>query len=325
MLQTDLYRKETDSQAYLNFFSAHPNHTFSGNVYSQSLRLRRIINSREKLELRLAELAEAFKKAGYPENMINNITQKVLNSDRDISLKERQELDVNEKIIVVSTFEADEEIVKTVKESEENFKRTQSFRNQSGPLFKFVKKVGPNLKSNLNQLKKQALGTKRGKASMCGGRGCKTCRLLMRNPTTTVGGKKIKLMEGTCKSRNIIYLAQCQICEKPYTGRTVQQLQKRTKGHRHCYRELLKKIDDDNLQDIDTDSDLWMLGLHLHLDHGLTNPDAFDQHIKFGILDVVNPTEIEKKEYAWMHRINSFQPIGINIEYPFGIPYLGQN
>ena len=32
-LQTDLYIKETDSRSYLNFSSAHPNHTFSGNVY----------------------------------------------------------------------------------------------------------------------------------------------------------------------------------------------------------------------------------------------------------------------------------------------------
>ena len=44
-LQTDLYTKETDSKAYLNFSSSHPNHTFSGNVYSQSLRLKRNINS----------------------------------------------------------------------------------------------------------------------------------------------------------------------------------------------------------------------------------------------------------------------------------------
>ena len=62
ILQTDLYRKETDSQAYLNFSSAHPNHTFSGNVYSQSLRLRRIINSKDRLQIRLEELAEHSKK-----------------------------------------------------------------------------------------------------------------------------------------------------------------------------------------------------------------------------------------------------------------------
>ena len=322
VLQTDLYRKETDSQAYLNFGSAHPNHTFSGNVYSQSLRLRRIINSQEKLKVRLDELAEAFKKAGYPKKMISNITEKVLNSERDISVKNKQELEGDE-IVVVSTYEADEAIVKSVKESEENFKRTQSFRNQSGPLFKFVKKVGPNLKSRLNQLKRQALGTKRGKASMCGGRGCKTCQMLMKTSIATVGGKKIKLMEGSCKTKNVIYLAQCQICEKPYTGRTVDEIHNRNSGHRHYFKEILKQIND--LQEIDTNSDLWMLGLHLHLDHGLTDPDAFDKHIKFGILDTVNPTEIEKKEFCWMHKINSFQPVGINIEYPFGIPFLGQN
>ena len=53
LLQTDLIIKETDSRSYLNFASAHPNHTFSGNVYSQSLRLRRIINCRESLQTRL--------------------------------------------------------------------------------------------------------------------------------------------------------------------------------------------------------------------------------------------------------------------------------
>ena len=63
-LQTDLYTKETDSRSYLNFSSAHPNHTFSGNVYSQSLRLRRIINSNDRLRERLLELAESFKGAG---------------------------------------------------------------------------------------------------------------------------------------------------------------------------------------------------------------------------------------------------------------------
>ena len=145
----------------------------------------------------------------------------------------------------------------------------------------------------------------------------------MTGPIVTVGSKKIKLAEGTCKTNNICYLAQCSICEKSYTGRTVDPLQKRINGHRHYYREILKKIDDDN-NEIDTNCDLWMLGLHLHLDHGLTDPDAFDQSIKFGILDVVNPTEIEKKEYLWMHRLNTFQPVGIN-EYPFGIPFLGQN
>ena len=56
-----------------------------------------------------------------------------------------------------------------------------------------------------------------------------------------------------------------------------------------------------------------VLGLHLH---DKTDQNAFYDTIKFGILDVVNPTKIDKKEYIWRHRLNTFQPVGrINTEY----------
>ena len=323
-LQTDLFRKETDSQAFLNFSSSHPKHTFSGNVYSQALRLRRIINSRERLELRLKELAESFEKAGYPKQVIQNIKNKVLNSERDISIKRKVAAEDDGKIIVVSTFEADDNIVSAVKESEDIFKRTQSFRTQNGPLFKYVKKVGPNIRSHINTMKKQALGIKRGEAKMCLASGCKTCRMILKKSEVMVGNRKIKLCEGNCKTYNICYLALCSLCEKPYTGRTVGPLHKRANGHRDCYKEVLKQTTNASSKEIDQDKDLYTLGIHLHHDHGLTDPTAFDKYIKFGILDVVSPADIDVKEYTWMHRLNTFQPVGLNIEYPFGIPFLGQ-
>ena len=147
-LQTDLYVKETDSRSYLNFSSAHPNHTFSGNVYSQSLRLRRIINDDERLRKRLKELSKAFKEAGYPEKMVTEITNKVQNSARNITTQAKEESEDSGQIIVVSTFEADKNIVDAVKRSEDSFKK--SFRAQRGPLFKFVKKVGPNIRCQVN-------------------------------------------------------------------------------------------------------------------------------------------------------------------------------
>ena len=323
-LQTDLYVKETDSRSYLNFSSAHPNHTFSGNVYSQSLRLRRIINSQERLRTRLDDLAASFKKAGYPESMINGITTKVFTSERDISVKQQKVFDNDDKIRVVSTYKADENIVKAVKNSEDNLKLTQSFRSQQGPLFKFVKKVGPNIKSHVNSLKHQALGTKLGCAEKCNSRGCKTCRMLIPNPVAEVNNRKVKLSHGTCKSSNICYLAVCTICDKPYTGRTVDPLHIRINGHRHLYKDVLKRSVANTLQEVDTTNDLYTLGLHLHLDHGLVNQNAFDKNMKFGILEVVRPSDIDVKEYRWMHKLNSFQPVGINVEYPFGIPFLGQ-
>ena len=78
------------------------------------------------------------------------------------------------------------------------------------------------------------------------------------------------------------------------------------------------------LQEVDTTNDLYTLGLHLHLDHGLDDQNAFDKNMKFGILEEVRPSDIDVKEYRWMHKLNSFQPVGINVEYPFGIPFLGQ-
>ena len=94
----------------------------------------------------------------------------------------------------------------------------------------------------------------------------------------------------------------------------------RINGHRSHYKEILRKTTEH--EDVDFNSDLYQLGLHLHLDHGLTEPGAFDQFVKFGLLEVVNPNDIDKKEYKWMHKLNTFQPHGINVEYPFGIPYI---
>ena len=87
--------------------------------------------------------------------------------------------------------------------------------------------------------------------------------------------------------------------------------------------KILKKAAENKMEDIDTSNDLYQLGLHLYHDHGLTDPNAFDRHMKFGILEIVNPTDIAKKEFKCMHQLNSFQPIGINTEYPFGLPYIG--
>ena len=324
-LQTDLYTKETDSRSYLNFSSAHPNHTFSGNVYSQSLRLRRIINSDVRLSKRLQELGDSFKEAGYPAKMISEITNKVQNAERDISIKRKEEQIDQKKIIVVSTHEADSNILEAVKNCEDNLKRTQSFRGQHGSLFKYVKKVGPNLKTHTNTLKHQALGIKRGNATKCGIQGCKTCCMIMKDQFVIINNKKVRLSAGNCKTRNICYLGRCKICNKPYTGRTVNLMHKRVNGHRHSYKELIKSIASGTLDELDTTSDLFVLGLHLYFDHGLDDPSAFDKNLEFGILDVTNPSNIERKEYTWMHKLNTFQPVGINIEYPFGIPLLGQN
>ena len=325
LLQTDLYIKETDARSYLNFSSAHPNHTFSAIVYAQCLRLRRIINSQARLQLRLLELARSFEVSGYPFKMVDNITKKVLNMDRDISVQVR-ELPTNvDQIKSISTFESDECIMKTVKSCENSLKQTVSFRNQNGPLFSFIKRVGPSIKSMLNDVKYLALGPKHGHLLKCNAPGCKCCRQLMTSKHFAVNGKKVKFASGSCKTYNICYIGICNYksCNKPYIGRTVDPLHIRVNGHRHFYKEIIKKVEQNKLNEIDTDNDQYSLGLHLYQEHSLTDDSAFDRNIRFAILEVVSPSKLEVKEYMWMHRLKTFQPNGLNTIYPFGISNLG--
>ena len=98
-------------------------------------------------------------------------------------------------------------------------------------------------------------------------------------------------------------------------------MHKRTCGHRSKYKELLKQ---QTLVGLDVDNDLYSLGLHLHLEHGCKNPNDFDKYFRFAILEVTSPSNLSVKEYMWMHRLNTFQPNGINVDNPFGLPYLGQ-
>ena len=128
-LQTDLFIKPADSRSYLHFSSAHPNHIYSGIVYSQCLRLRRIINSQDRLVSRINDLKQAFIDANYPVTMITIISNKVVNSERCLDRKPSQE-DCKQPTLpirVVSTFGSDSDLLSTVKKYESHLTRTRSF------------------------------------------------------------------------------------------------------------------------------------------------------------------------------------------------------
>ena len=129
-LQTDLYVKPTDSRAYLNFASAHPKHIFSGIVYSACFRLRRIINNQDRLKIRLDELRNCFKNAGYPDSLIDPSIRKALSSERSLERKSQKPVEdphTTPSIRVVSTFGSDTDIVNSVSKFETALTRTRSF------------------------------------------------------------------------------------------------------------------------------------------------------------------------------------------------------
>ena len=81
--------KPTDARRYLSPDSCHPGHTFNGVVYSQGLRIRRIVYNEDKLQSRLDELTDAFIISGYNKGSVKHILNKVAVKPRVLSYNKK--------------------------------------------------------------------------------------------------------------------------------------------------------------------------------------------------------------------------------------------
>ena len=337
-LETDLYVKETDSRSYLNFGSAHPKHIFSGIVYSQCLRLRRIINDNDRLKLRLDDLKQAFFNAGYPKNMVNNITNKVLSLVRNLERKPvEEEPNLAPNLVrLVSTFGSDTDIVNSVNKFERDLSRTRSFSageiSSQEPIvnnptelhtkpvrkiIQHVKKTGPSLRNRLVKTKNLAIGHRFGQTTPCNSRNCKCCEMLSDLLHFSVNGLLVNVALGTCASYNIIYLIRCTIpnCNKAYTGRSVRTLRVRIGEHRRAFYQILDG------KSVDLENDDFSPGLHLK-EHNCIERLDFNKHFKVCLLEICSPKVLDVREHFYIHKYNTLRPNGMNACNPFGIPIL---
>ena len=326
-LFTDLHIKPTDSRSYLYFGSSHPNHVYSGIVYSQCSRLRRIIISNDILRSRIAELCDSFMACGYPSSMVKRISEKVLNVNRDLNVLIKKPVDKSSSVTsshtvrIVSTYGTDELLVNCVKNAIPHLQNTASFKTKD-VRFSFTKKTAPSIGSKLSVLKKMSLGICSGGTSKCGVHtNCQCCDVISSSPKSniTVNGQIVHLPSGNCKSRNIIYLSKCNLCaNKFYVGRTVQSLNKRVCGHRQGLNNVVSK--GLNYVNSPESDDTFCLGMHLCNEHNITS--NFNDHFTFHVLEHVSPLQMEKHEHLWIHKLNTLFPNGLNRSNPFGLPIL---
>ena len=318
-LQTDLFVKETDSRSYLNFNSCHPNHIFSGIVYSQFLRLRRIVNNNTRLSNRINEMKDSFRDAGYPNNLLENISLKVLSLERKLT-NENNIADnlLTDKVLVVSTYSADSTLVDTAKCYEQQFLKTNCLSKPDNKLFQFVKKVGPNLKCRLVKSKYLALGDKFGTSKPCNTVNCQCCKLIEDTTSFPVNNRVVKVAPGDCNTYNIIYLLKCKLCQDAYIGRSTRTLRTRTGEHRVAFYKILN-----GLEIFDSvDNDDFSPGLHIFHKHGCKDRIDFDKTFNAYIIDNCSPKNMEVLEHKYIHRFKTLRPNGINTSSPFSIPVL---
>ena len=323
-LQTDLYRKPTDSLSFLNFTSHHPNHIFSSVVYSQSIRYRRIINCDLRLASRLSDLKEAFLDCGYPLNMVDNITNKVKTFKRNIAPK-AQTSPITDPlpIRIVSTYGANDFLEPTLKKYEIHLKESFSFCSMrpADKLYNFVYRSAPKLGSLLSSTKELMIGNGPGPTEPCGSKRCESCPLMTNNDIVLYKGQEIQSKQGSCASRNVIYFALCLLCVKGYAGKTTTCLRSRINGHRALFRKVILNptvlITNETNHKFNNDLSL---GYHLYKDHNINHRDDFNKYMRFTIIQHCSSSNLDVTEHKWIHRLRTLEPSGINVVNPYGIP-----
>ena len=263
--------------------------------------------------------------------MVDNIATKVLNSDRVLlkknTTKESEAPQSAVPIRVISSYGSDDELVNVVRKYEPHLLRTRSFSEgdttsptennipepkRKSKMFQFVKKTGSSLRSRLVTSKQLALGAKHGITKPCNKKKCKCCPMVMSKDSTSINNQKVKSAPGNCKSYNIVYLVQCDLCKKGYVGRTINCLHERMNGHRSKYYDLIAG------KHVDITSDDYSLGLHL-VDHGLFEHSDFNDTFRTFILENCSPYQLEEKENKYIHLLRTLRPLGLNTINPYGL------
>ena len=318
-LTTDIYKKPTDANRFLEYSSCHPKHTFPSIVYSQALRYRRIINDDQLFGLRLTELREFFINSSYPVELVDEMLEKVKGKPRVLEYKDKSAKDGDfcPTTWITTYGEGFQEAKDKASELNKALALSSTWIPiQPNRVIKVVPRRAPNLKDLLFKRKAIALDDSSlpkgtvpctDKSIKKRGAKCQCCQCVSGLDSIESNGVVVKTSGGNCKSSNIIYGASCTLCKSNnvYIGKTVQQLHDRVSGHRGSFYTVLEsddiKVDDGNI-----------LGYHLFSVHNLTDRKDFNKTYKFDIIAHATPSTIRILEQFYINKLGSRTPFGLN-------------
>ena len=323
-LITNIHTKITDAHRYLHFNSSHPRHTFYGIVYGQALRYRRIINTDEILCRQLDLLAKYFIGCGYPnDKIIKPVMDKVKSMERCLDYK-KPAADGTKPFHIpfLYTYGRGAESIKNFVNGNMNtaLKASSLFESDDVPTLKTVYRKSSSIRNLLFNQKQVVLGKSTNKLSRpCTthdeskhkrGPKCGCCKMMSNEASFILNNTTYECDGGNCKSKNIIYLAICRICNKAYFGKTTQTLQRRFGQH---------KFSMNNISSLDIITDAEALAAHVALDH---HRDDFHSTYKLYVVKSCNPKDLLNNEQQLINKFSTLTPYGLNIDNPIGLPEL---
>ena len=329
-LATDVYRKPTDANRYLEFSSYHPRHTFRSIIYSQGLRYRRIINSDVTLSMRLEELKGFFLRSSYPPNIVNEVLNDIKNKPRTLDYTSRSHPDSLMTPWIVTFGSGTVEARAEAETINRSLRLSETWRHRDDnntPLLKVVTRRAPSIKDLLFRRKAIALSEDSSSNQLpetvpCTdpkmrkkGAKCQCCSMVSRGSYVTNAGMKINICGGNCKSKNIIYAVTCKHCSdnNVYIGKTVLELRNRINGHRAKFYDILRNSGtNDFVLNPSEIPDEQILGAHLYLKHNLVNKENFNESYVVDVVSHCSPKDLRVREQFYIHALKTLTPLGLN-------------
>ena len=298
---------------------------FRSVVHSQAVRLRRIIIDYGMLTFRLGELAQFFIDSNYPHNMVNDVLNKVGNFDRKLEYNVKS-VRTSDILCVpwVSTFgPGNGELRRFVKNANATLVTSPLFNDHvlnNKPILNVVSRRAPNFRDKLFNQKQIGLNITLGSptirctniGSRGRGRPCMSCELMSNKSELTINNKPLKCMGGNCKTNNLIYCAQCDICSLSYFGKSVQMFSTRISQHRNPI--ISKSFNPNEIDDENT------LAAHAYLVHDARTKSDFNSLYKFSVVRILDPFNLTKGEQYFINLFKTRRPGGLNVDNPINLP-----
>ena len=302
LIHHKLYRKPTDSRLYLKTHSFHSAHVFSGIAKSQMIRVKKRNSIPEQAEKDVDDLIEDLVKCGHKREDLNSLRVKLSQAVTAPSTPISSQPETTTTITaVVNQFQEVAKLRSLIKGMEPDI--SHLIGEQAKVLV--ATRKGPSIASRTVKNKSLCVAEETSaptKSQKCGAKSCKSCRLLpCKGENWTVNGKIVSVPEHNldCKTRSVIYAAQCSLCsiEHTYVGQTQQPFHKRANGHRGCF-------------DVDDQEKIEKSALSLHAAEN--HPDKFNMDIfKFMILESVKPSQLNRRESIHIENLRT-NVMGLN-------------
>ena len=136
----------------------------------------------------------------------------------------------------------------------------------------------------------------------CNASGCRQCPLVSQEERPIINGIQLTIPKSlNCKSKNIIYMWNCKLCNETYFGRTIQHCHNRTSGHRSCF----------NNEDKVEKSALSMHAKECHIENfSLVT-------FSISVVKKVSPQQLRREEFRFTDK---YRPTSLGLKCLFNVP-----